>query len=75
MTQPQRASYEKAAEVTGLTMTQWATQHLDLSARRDIDNATSTTLSPAAFEEFCAMLNEPLPDGARDLLSRKAVWE
>ncbi len=75
LTQPQRSSYEKAASLRGQTLTQWATSHLDASARRDIDEAAATMLSPAAFDEFCKLLDEPMPQAAQDLLARKAVWE
>lgn len=75
LTQPQRASYERAASLRGQTITQWATAHLDESAKRDIDEATTTVLAPEAFEEFCKMLENPMPKAAQDLLARKAVWE
>ena len=32
-------------------------------------------LVPQAFDEFCAMLDAPMPQATTDLLSRKAVWE
>ena len=75
LTQSQRMSYERAAALRGQTLTQWATSHLDESAKRDIDEATTTVLAPEAFEAFCAMLEAPMPEAARALLSRKAVWE
>lgn len=75
LTQPQRMSYEKAAELRGQTLSQWATSHLDESARHDIDEATTTVLSAAAFDAFCKMLDEPMPPAARELLSRRPVWE
>ncbi len=75
LTQPQRNSYEKAASLRGQTLTQWATSHLDASARRDIDEATVTALSSDAFDEFCKLLDEPMPQAAQDLLARKSVWE
>lgn len=75
LTQPQRASYERAASLRGQTLTQWATSHLDESAKRDIREATTTVLSPEAFDEFCAMLEAPMPKAAQDLFSRRAVWE
>ncbi len=75
LTQPQRASYERAASLRGQNLTQWATAHLDESAKRDIDDATRTTLSPEAFEAFCNMLEQPVPQAAKDLMDRKAVWE
>lgn len=75
LAQAQRRNYERAASLRGQTLTQWATSHLDESARRDIDDATTTVLAPQAFDEFCAMLDAPMPQAAADLLSRKAVWE
>lgn len=73
--QSQRRNYERAASLRGQTLAQWATSHLDECARRDIDEATTTMLAPQAFDEFCAMLDAPMPQAAADLLSRKAVWE
>ena len=75
LAQSQRRNYERAASLRGQTLTQWATSHLDESARRDIDEATTTMLVPQAFDEFCAKLDAPMPQDAADLLSRKAVWE
>ena len=75
LTQPQRLNYERAASLRGQTLTQWATAHLDESARRDIDEAMTTALSPEAFDAFCAMLDAPMPEAAQNLLARKPVWE
>lgn len=74
LTQSQRAAYERAASLKGQTLTQWATSHLDENARRDIEAATTTALSEAAFDEFCAMLDAPMPKAMQDLLARKTVW-
>lgn len=75
LTKPQRMSYERAASLRGQSLTQWATSHLDASAKRDIDEATSTVLSAEAFDAFCEMLDAPMPAATQALLSRKAVWE
>ncbi len=74
LTQPQRKSYERAAELRGQTLSQWTTSHLDECARRDIDEASSTRLSDEAFERFAALLEEPVPDAARELLAREPAW-
>ena len=66
LTQPQRASYEQAASLRGQTLTQWATAHLDESARRDIAEATTTFLSPDAFDAFCEILNRPCRKPSRN---------
>lgn len=75
LTQPQRMSYERAASLRGQTLSQWATLHLDESARRDIDEATTTVLAPDAFDAFCRMLDEPVPAAAQELMTRRPVWE
>ena len=75
LTEPQRRMYEQAASFRGQTLTQWVTSHLDESAEKDILAASTTHLSPDAFDDFCAMLEAPLPDAAKKLLERKAVWE
>ncbi|RNL21509.1 DUF1778 domain-containing protein [Slackia faecicanis] len=75
LTQSQRDAYERAAALKGQSLTQWATTHLDKNARFDIDTATTTFLSPEAFDSFCAMLEAPMPEAMQELLARKAVWE
>ncbi len=39
------------------------------------DDPATTVLSPAAFDEFCRILDEPMPPAARELQSRKPIWE
>ncbi len=39
------------------------------------DDPTTTALSPAAFDESCRMLDEPVPPATQELQSRKPVWE
>ena len=75
LTERQRASYECAAELTGKTPTQWSTTHLDESAWLDINNAPTAYLSPEAFDTFCEMLEEPLPDAVKQFLASKTIWE
>lgn len=74
LTRPQRSSYEKAAALRGQTLSQWSTGKLDEAARRDIEAATSTALSEEAFEAFCAMLEDPIPEATSELLSRQEIW-
>lgn len=75
LTQPQRMSYEHAASLTGQSLSQWTTRNLDECARRDIEEATRTRLSREAFEQFCEMLEAPLPQETADLLSRETIWK
>lgn len=73
LTGAQRASYEEAAALKGQTLTQWSTSKLD-EAAADIEAAHLTRLTGPAFEEFCAMLDAPLPESTRELLAREEIW-
>ncbi len=74
LTQHQRSSYEQAATLKGKTLSQWSTAALDSAAQYDIKNATTTTLSAEAFDSFCTMLEQPLPQETQELLARKEIW-
>lgn len=74
LTQSQRLSYERAASLKGQTLSQWSTSKLDEAARRDIEEAGVTRLHADAFESFCRMLEEPMPQAARELLARGEIW-
>ena len=75
LTDLQRSRYERAAALRGQTLTQWASSHLDACASRDIAEASTTVLSPEAFDEFCALLEAPMPKEAAELLERKPIWQ
>lgn len=74
LTQHQRLSYEQAAALKGKTLSQWSTAALDSAAQYDINNATITMLSAEAFENFCSILEQPLPPETQELLARKEIW-
>lgn len=75
LAQARRANYEKAASLRGQALQQWAISHLDESARFDIKKAVATSLSPKGFDDFCRMLDAPMPEATQKLLSRKPIWE
>ncbi len=75
MTREQRGEVERAAAMKGKSLTQWALDNLLASARRDIEEETTTHLSLDAFNEFAAALDEPMPLAAQRLADRKPVWE
>lgn len=75
MTRSQRDEVERAAALSGKTLTQWALDHLMEAARYDIEQETTTRLSAAEFDRFAAALDEGMPAQAKSLVSEKAVWE
>lgn len=56
LTDAQRQLIERAAELTGSTLTQWTARHLLESARKDIEEATVLHLESQAFEDFIQAL-------------------
>ena len=75
MTPSEREEIELAAAVKGKTLTQWSLDNLLASARRDLEEETTTRLSMKAFGEFARALDDGLPEAASELLSKKPVWE
>lgn len=74
LTSEQRELIERAAALTGSTLTQWTAQQLMEAAQRDIETRTRLALESEAFDAFQAALDEPLPAEARQLLARSPQW-
>ena len=64
LTDAQRQLIERAAELTGSTLTQWTARHLLESARKDIEEATVLHLE----------LDQPVPPAAEKLTERDPQW-
>ena len=69
-----RQRIERAAELTGGALTQWAARHLLESARKDIEEATVLHLESQAFEDFIQALDQPVPPAAEKLMERDPQW-
>ncbi|MBT1175450.1 DUF1778 domain-containing protein [Bifidobacterium sp. LC6] len=74
LTEEQRALIERAASLTGSTLTQWTAQHLIEAARRDIDKETTLRLNDTSFDAFLAALDAPTPNAAKELMMRDPQW-
>lgn len=74
LTDEQRALIERAASLTGSTLTQWTAQHLIDAARRDIDKETTLRLDDASFNAFMTALDSPMPHEAKELMMRDPQW-
>ena len=69
-----RERIERAAELRGMTITQWVTGNLTEDARRDIEGETVTWLEGSLFDEFSAALDSPLSERARTFLASGDRW-
>lgn len=67
LTDAQRQLIERAAELTGSTLTQWTARHLLESARKNIEEATVLHLESQA-------LDQPVPPAAEKLMERDPQW-
>jgi uncharacterized protein (DUF1778 family) len=65
---------ERAAQLSGSTLSGWAVPALVGAARREVASAAVTTLAPAAWDEFVAALDRPRDPRTADLLARRPVW-
>lgn len=74
MTPEQRSTIDRAAQLKGMTITQWVLDHLMADARRDISEETTLRLSAEAFDRFKDALEQPMPEELTALLSRDAQW-
>ena len=73
--EPERkATYEEAARIKGLSLSQWTLRHLDEAAARDIEASRTISLSQEAFAELCAALDAPAPPALRDFLKKEPEW-
>jgi uncharacterized protein (DUF1778 family) len=75
LTDNQRSDIECAADLAGSTLTGWAASTLAEAARQQIAAAQTSYLPDSAWEEFLVMLDEPMDERAKELLSRRPVWE
>ena len=74
LTDEQRAMIERAASLTGSTLTQWTAQHLLEAARLDIEKETTLRLNAESFDAFVDTLDEPIPAAAKELMARDPQW-
>lgn len=74
LTIDQRQEIERAASIKGKSLTQWALDSLLASARRDIEEETTTRLSQEEFSRFAVALDEPMRASTQELLRRTPIW-
>jgi uncharacterized protein (DUF1778 family) len=75
MTGAQRVLIERAADLSGTTVTGYAVTRLVEEAKREIERARRISLDAAEWEAFVAIIDSPGGDAAwRDLLDRPAPW-
>ncbi len=75
MTEEQKRQIETAAQISGMSVSQWSMDRLMESSRDVIAQQKVTRLAQEAFDEFARLLDEPTsPDFAR-FMGEKTRWE
>jgi len=74
LTPDQRRAIERAAELSGSTLTGWAVNRLATVANAELAAAQETRLSDVAFDQFLSMLDAPEDPQMAALLARTPVW-
>ena len=75
LTAEQRRQIERAAELRGQNLSDWATSKLIDAARTDIVDSELIRLTEDDFERFAAVLEQPVPDGVAALMTRHTQWD
>lgn len=71
----QKGLIEKAAEMAGMTVSQWSMSALMKCAREDIAAWHTLRLCDADFEALLAALDSPIDENFEKLAQRKTRWE
>ncbi|MDR1823863.1 MAG: DUF1778 domain-containing protein [Bifidobacteriaceae bacterium] len=75
LVESQRADIERAAALSGSTITGWAVTTLTTAAHRELAAAAVTTVPAQDWEAFVAALDAPLDPATLELLARRPVWD
>lgn len=74
MESERKAAYEEAARLKGQSLSRWSLASLDASAARDIAEARALRLTSEQFDQFCNLLDQPMPKEFRELLEWEPEW-
>lgn len=70
----QREIIDKAVKLKGMTLSQWAIEHLVEDAQSEIEQQTIRYISNESFEKFLELLDEPPSSAAQALLETDPEW-
>ena len=75
LSQEQRSRIDQAAELQGMSASQWALSNLMDAADRDIREAHMLRLSDESWNAFITALDGPMPDQLVRLLQEEPIWK
>lgn len=75
LTPSQKERLDQAAEIKGLSTSQWALSNLLVAADRDIQESHVLYLDDEQWNSFIKSLDEPMPTKMIELLESEPIWK
>lgn len=75
LTPSQKERLDQAAEIKGLSTSQWALSNLLVAADRDIQESRVLYLDDEQWNSFIKSLDEPMPTKMVELLESEPIWK
>lgn len=75
LTPSQKERLDQAAEIKGLSTSQWALSNLLVAADRDIQESHVLYLDDEQWNSFIKALDEPMPAKMVELLESEPIWK
>ena len=75
LTPSQKERLDQAAEIKGLSTSQWALSNLLVAADRDIQESHVLYLDAEQWNSFIKSLDEPMPTKMVELLESEPIWK
>ena len=75
MTSEQKEEVELAANLSGISLSQWSLENLLAAARDVIARSGHTVMSPEDFDAFSAALDKPMNPKLESFVSQRSIWE
>ena len=75
LTPSQKERLYQAAEIKGLSTSQWALSNLLVAADRDIQESHVLYLDDEQWNSFIKSLDEPMPTKMVELLESEPIWK
>ena len=75
LTPSQKERLDQAAEIKGLSTSQWAWSNLLVAADRDIQESHVLYLDDEQWNSFIKSLDEPMPTKMVELLESEPIWK
>lgn len=75
LTPSQKERLDQAAEIKGLSTSQWALSNLLVAADRDIQESHVLYLDDEQWNSFIKSLDKPMPTKMVELLESEPIWK